>query len=263
MKKSSIIHHPSSIISKRPTKVGVFDSGAGGLTVVKSLLEHNLFDEIIYYGDTARVPYGPKDPATITRYALEALEFFKNFEIDLMITACNSVSAHALPELRANADFEVHGVIEPGILALKNANLPNTSRILILGTKATIGSGRYQEGIEALGFKNIEAIAPSLFVPIVEEGIFEGHLLQSVLDHYFKSVQQPDAIILGCTHFPLIADAIRNYFPNQPLLIHSGEAIAEHLEKHGYRPHHTHKSELKIFASENPDGLKRIAKQWL
>jgi glutamate racemase len=254
---------PSSSISNASTKVGVFDSGAGGLTVVKSLVAHRLFDEIIYYGDTARVPYGPKDPATITRYALEALEFFKNFYIDLLITACNSVSAHALPELRANADFPVYGVIEPGIMALKNRHLSPESRILVLGTRATIGSGRYQSGIAKLGFTNIEALAPSLLVPIVEEGLFDGPVLQSTLHHYFKDLQPPDAIILGCTHFPLIADAIGNYFPNTPLLIHSGEAIAEYLQSHGYPAQAHPEIRLEIFASENPDGLKKIAQKWI
>lgn len=248
---------------KTPSRVGVFDSGAGGLTVVKSLISHRLFDEIIYYGDTARVPYGPKDPTTITRYAMEALEFFMNFDIDLLITACNSVSAHALPRLRSDAPFPIYGVIEPGILALKNAALSRESRILVLGTRATIGSGRYQRGIRELGFEKIEALSPSLFVPIVEEGVFEGDLLESALNHYFKGIEPPDAIILGCTHFPLIADAIQGYFPNRPLLIHSGEAIAEHLEKMGCKPGSTTETELKIFASENPEGLKKIAEKWL
>ena len=244
-------------------RIGIFDSGAGGLTVVKSILNHRMFDEIFYYGDTARVPYGTKDPATITRYALEALEFFKNFDIDLLITACNSVSAYALPEIRANADFPVYGVIDPGVLALKNRGLDASSRILILGTRATIQSGRYQRGIQALGYTNIEAIAPSLFVPVVEEGLFHGPVLHSVLDHYFKEIAAPDAVILGCTHFPLIAEAIRDYFPNRPLLIHSGEAIAEHLEEQGYTPNSVEHTNLRIFASENPDGLKKIAKRWL
>ncbi len=244
-------------------RAGVFDSGAGGLTVVKSLMERRLFDEIIYYGDTARVPYGPKDPTTIIRYALEALEFFKNFDIDLMITACNSVSAHALQELRAKAEFPVYGVIEPGIMALKNAQLPLSSRILVLGTKATIKSGRYQEGIKKLGYSYVEAIAPSLFVPIVEEGVFKGKILESALDYYLKEYREPDAIILGCTHFPLIADAIVNYFDNRPISIHSGKAIAEYLERNGFEPDIKNRTKLRIFASENPDGLKQIAKKWL
>ena len=244
-------------------RAGVFDSGAGGLTVVKSLLAHRFFNEIIYFGDTARVPYGPKDPATITRYALEALEFFKNFEIDLLIAACNSVSAHALPELRANAPFPVYGVIEPGIQALQNRSLSPEARILVLGTKATIQSGRYQKGIETLGFTQIEALAPSLLVPLVEEGIYDGPVMQSVLHHYFGSLQNPDAVILGCTHFPLIADAIGGYFSPRPLLIHSGEAVAEYLQNEGYRPRLCETTVLKIFASENPDALKRTAKRWL
>ena len=247
---------------KIPGRVGVFDSGAGGLTVVKSLLERRLFDEIIYFGDTARVPYGPKDPATIVRYALEALEFFKNFDIDLLITACNSVSAHALPELRANAACDLFGVIEPGVQALVNADLPRSSRILVLGTRATVGSGRYQQAIEQLGYRHIEAIAPSLLVPLVEEGIFEGPVLESVLDHYFASIRTPDAIILGCTHFPLGADAIGRYFDSHPLLVHSGDAIAEMLWRQGYRAH-TDEPTLKIFASENPESLRRIARMWL
>ncbi len=245
------------------TKIGIFDSGAGGLTVVKSIMEHRFFDEIVYYGDTARVPYGTKDPVTITRYALEALEFFKNFDIDLLITACNSVSAHALPELRENADFPIYGVIDPGIEALKKSDLDKTARILVLGTRATIRSGRYQKGIASLGYVNIEAIAPSLFVPVVEEGLFHGPVLQSTLDHYFADLTPPDAVILGCTHFPLIAHAIRDYFPNRPLLIHSGEAIADYLEERGHASGSVDKTDLKIFASENPEGLKNISKKWL
>ena len=101
-------------------RAGVFDSGVGGLTVVKSILEEKLFDEIIYYGDTARVPYGPKDKNTIISYSLEALEFFKNFDIDMLIIACNSVSAYAIDELQKNTTIPVIGVIESGVLALKS-----------------------------------------------------------------------------------------------------------------------------------------------
>jgi glutamate racemase len=245
------------------SRIGIFDSGAGGLTVVKSIMAHRFFNEIIYYGDTARVPYGTKGPATITRYALEALEFFKNFEIDLLITACNSVSAHALPDLRANAGFPVYGVIDPGVLALRNRGLRPDANILVLGTRATVASGRYQQGIKALGFTDVTALAPSLFVPLVEEEIFDGPVLQSTLNHYFADLTPPDAIILGCTHFPLIADAIRNYFPRPPHLIHSGEAIAEYLRQEGYTPDRTEATALKIFASDNPEALKRTAKRWL
>ncbi len=124
-------------------KVGVFDSGIGGLTVVKSLLENKLFEEIVYFGDTARVPYGIKDKSTIIRYAIEAVEFFKNFELDLIIVACNTVSAHALCEMREVSSCPVIGVVEAGILATANALKDKNSNILIIGTKATINSKAY------------------------------------------------------------------------------------------------------------------------
>jgi glutamate racemase len=264
MKKTSSILHPPSSISKTPVKVGVFDSGIGGLTVVGSLLEHRLFESIVYYGDTARVPYGVKDRNTIIRYALEAVEFFKNFDIDLLIVACNTVSAYALEEMRAQAPFDVVGVVEPGILAAKNALGDTASEILVLGTKATVGSGAYQSLLRSHGYGNIEAKATGLFVPIVEEGLFEGEVLHSAMHHYFAGCKTPDAVILGCTHFPLIAGAIGDYFENRALLIHSGEAIVEYLEAHyGIKEGAAATTEMKCFASENPDGLRQVAAKWL
>ena len=244
-------------------KVGVFDSGAGGLSVVKSLLEHKLFEEIIYYGDTARVPYGPKDSNTVVRYSLEALEFFNNFDIDLLITACNTVSAYAITELKAKASYPVVGVIEPGIKALQNSLDDKNSPILIIGTRATIASERYQNELGQLGFKNITAMQTGLFVPLVEEGIFDGTLLHETMEHYFKDIETPSVIILGCTHFPLIGDAIKNYFHNTPLLIHSGEAIVEYLEETQGITESVEYTDLKLFASDNVEGLRAIAKSWL
>ncbi len=243
-------------------KAGVFDSGVGGLTVVKSLLEHQLFDEIIYFGDTARVPYGIKDKNTIIRYSLEAVEFFKNFDIDILITACNSVSAYAIDELKAVAPFEVSGVIEPGVKALTNKTKNLDAKILILGTKATIDSEKYKRLLSSQGYKNINSIATSLFVPVVEEGLFKGDVLQSVIKHYFKGIDEPDFIILGCTHFPLIKDEISKFFPNA-ILIHSGEAVVWFLKNQFNIPKSKVQTSLKLFASENPDKLKEVAKKWL
>jgi glutamate racemase len=244
-------------------RVGVFDSGVGGLSVVKSLLEHKLFEEIIYFGDTARVPYGVKDKNTIIRYSLEALEFFKNFEIDLLITACNTVSAYALDELRQNSHCDVIGVVEPGIIAASNALKDKNSNILILGTKATVKSKAYEIQLHAQGYLNTSAIATSLFVPIVEEGLFSGEILHSSMKHYFKDVATPDAIILGCTHFPLIAQEIGKYFDHKSILIHSGEAIVEYLEQHYNFEKRFEKTEMKLFASENPEALRATAAKWL
>lgn len=244
-------------------KIGVFDSGIGGLSVVKSLLEHQLFEEIIYYGDTARVPYGVKDRNTIVRYALDAVEFFKNFDIDLLITACNTVSAYALDEMRAQAPFDIIGVVEPGIIATKNALKNSDAHVLVLATKATIASKAYETLLNAHGFKNTTSKATGLFVPIIEEGLFEGAILESTMEHYFKELSSPDGIILGCTHFPLISEAISQYFDHNIILIHSGEAIVEYLESHYRFTQKYPKPKLKFFASENPNALRKTAQKWL
>jgi len=244
-------------------KVGVFDSGIGGLTVVKSLLEHNLFAEIVYFGDTARVPYGIKDKTTIIRYAIEAVEFFKNFDLDLIIVACNTVSAHALDEMREVSSCPVIGVVEAGILATANAIKDKNANILILGTKATINSKAYEIGLHAEGFYNLQAKATGLFVPIVEEEIYSGEILEATFKHYFDALEKPDAIILGCTHFPLISDAIGNYFGKDTVLIHSGDAIVEQLELDFKLNTKYETTKLEFFASENPESLMNVAKKWL
>ncbi len=242
--------------------VGVFDSGVGGLTVAKSIIDEKLFDEVIYYGDTARVPYGTKDENTIIRYALEAVEFFKNFNIDILIVACNTVSAYALDEMRKVAPFEVVGVIEPGVLSIISKQPQFDSNILVIGTKATISSGIYEKMLKAKGFNNITQIETGLFVPLVEDGIFDGEVMDAMLKHYFDGIKTPDYIILGCTHFPLISAAIGSYFKGAKL-VHSGEAIVKYLQ-HSHNIHCANKETvLKLFASSSPDRLKARAEDWL
>lgn len=243
-------------------KAAVFDSGIGGLTVVKSLLENNLFEEIIYFGDTARVPYGVKDKNTIVRYSLEALEFFKNFDVDILIVACNSVSAYALDELRANTTIPVIGVISSGVKALENKIKNKEANILVIGTNATINSKKYEKALLDLQYTNINSIATGLFVPIVEEGIFDGAIVDATLEHYFKNLNQIDAVILGCTHFPHIENKISSYL-NNAVTIHSGDAIVDYLKLEYNCSSNFDKTEIKFFASENPDGLKKVAKNWL
>ena len=245
-------------------KIGVFDSGIGGLSVVKSMLEHSLFEEIIYYGDTARVPYGTKDKNTIIRYGIEAIEFFKNFELDLIIVACNTVSAYALNEMRESSKCPIIGVVEAGILACNNSLKNKNSNILIIATKATINSNAYEIGLKNKGFKNLDAKATSLFVPLVEEEIFSGAILNEMFKHYFSDItQSPDALILGCTHFPLLKDELQSYFGKGTKLIHSGEAIVEQLQSKFKLTLKYKNPKLKFFASENPDALKDIANIWL
>jgi glutamate racemase len=245
-------------------KIGVFDSGIGGLTVVKSMLEHQLFEEIIYYGDTARVPYGTKDKNTIIRYGIEAVEFFKNFDLDMIIVACNTVSAYALDEMRDSAECPVIGVVEAGILACKNSLEDKNSDILVLGTKATVNSKAYEKGLYELGFTKLNAKATGLFVPLVEEDIFSGEVVDAAFRHYFCDIKKsPNALILGCTHFPLLENELQKYFGSETKLIHSGEAIVEHLQSQFNFTKKHPKTSLKFFASENPEALKKTANNWL
>ncbi|RAX58439.1 glutamate racemase [Helicobacter monodelphidis] len=244
-------------------RVGVFDSGIGGLSVLKSLLYSHAFKQIIYFGDTARVPYGVKDCETIVRYSLEALRFLEEFGIDLCVVACNTASAFGLETLKQEAKIDVIGVIEPGVLALTNRIRDKNAPILVIGTKATIKSNQYAESLQNLGYKCVYSIATSLFVPFVEEGVTQQDLLFSIFDYYFKHLSFiPAAIILGCTHFPMLATALSEYFSNKPLLIHSGEAIMEYITS-CYTLEKYPDTEVLYFASENVESLKQTAKIWL
>ncbi|PAF48771.1 glutamate racemase [Helicobacter sp. 12S02232-10] len=247
-------------------KAGVFDSGVGGLTVLKSILNANMFDEIIYYGDTARVPYGVKDKQTIINFSLEALDFFAPHHIDILIIACNTASAYALEEMKEKSPIPVVGVIEPGIQAVKNKITDKDASILVIATKATISSKMYQDKLHACGYTQIQSLATGLFVPIVEEGIKDGEILEATMRYYFSSVSKPpEAIILGCTHFPLIAPAIDVFFKHKSTLIHSGNAIVDYLQKnYGIAQKQIKKqAKLSFYASSNVSSLKETAQKWL
>ena len=256
-------------------RIGVFDSGIGGLTVLKPLIQSKFFTETIYFGDTARVPYGGKDKNIIIRYALEAVEFFKNFDIQILIVACNTVSAYALDFMRKEATFEVYGVIESGVLAVEKYTFSHNKRpedleILVIGTKGTIKSEIYNDLLKEKNYQRIENLPTGLFVPIVEEEIFHGEILTATFEHYFKNIETPDVIVLGCTHFPLISDEIKKYFLSREnstkeniFMVHSGEAIIDFLTSKYNFKEKFNSTEMKFFASENPSNLKRIANHWL
>jgi len=242
-------------------KCGIFDSGVGGLTVAKEILKAKLFEEIIYFGDTARVPYGNKNESTIISYSLEALEYLKNFDIDFLVVACNSASATAIEALKKEANFPVVGVIEAGIKAV--SRYERDKNILLIGTKRTIKSQKYQNELKKLGFKNIISIATPLFVPLVEEGIVEGKIVDEVFNLYFKEIDKEkiDLIILGCTHYPFLEKSLKKHFKNAKL-IHSGQAIVEMLKKE-YSLNEKPSTEIQLFASDNVEELRKKAKEWL
>ncbi|PAF42497.1 glutamate racemase [Helicobacter sp. 11S02596-1] len=247
-------------------KAGVFDSGVGGLTVLKSILNAQMFDEIIYYGDTARVPYGVKDKQTIISFSLEALDFFAPHQIDILIIACNTASAYAIEAMREKSSVPIVGVIEPGIQAVKNKIQDKNASILIIATKATIASKAYECKLQACGYHQIQSLATGLFVPIVEEGMKDGEILDATMWHYFSSIATPpQAIILGCTHFPLIAPAIDGFFKHQSQLIHSGDAIVDYLQKNHKIHQNPSKKQAKLhfYASSNVSSLEKTAQEWL
>ena len=243
------------------SRCGIFDSGIGGLSVASEILKAKLFDEIIYFGDTARVPYGNKNESTIIRYSLEALEFLKNFDIDFLVVACNSASSAALEDIKKESSFPVVGVIEAGVNAINKED--KNKNILLLGTKRTILSNKYQNLLKQKGFKNITALPTPLFVPLVEEGIVEGEITDKVFELYFKNLdkEKVDIIILGCTHYPFLSKTFKKHFPNAKL-IHSGQAIVD-LLRDEFNLKEKKTSNIKLYASDNPEELRQKAKLWL
>ncbi|EMZ37872.1 glutamate racemase [Helicobacter bilis] len=242
--------------------IGIFDSGAGGLTVLKSLIEEVGFNHIVYYGDTARVPYGNKDTETIRRFSLEALEFFSNFGLDLLVVACNTASAHALHAMQECSKIPIIGVIESGIAALTQQHIAKDKHILVIATEATIKSDNYAKSLRNLGYTNITSLATNLFVSLVEEHVFSGEVVDSVLRHYFPPTLKPDVVILGCTHFPLLLLPMQRYFGSDVKFIHSGEAIACYVREH-FKIEKNSKNLIDFFASDNVARLKSTAKLWL
>lgn len=193
----------------RTAKLGVFDSGLGGLTVVRALREVLPEEDIVYLGDTARVPYGTKGPGTVVRYALACSRYLATQNVKAIVIACNTVSAVAPAHLRAALDLPVIGVIEPGARAAVDAT--TVGRIGVLATAGTIASGAYPQAIAALSTR-VEAFgqAAPLLVPLAEEGWLEGDVPTLAVRRYLEPLAKlgVDVVVLGCTHYPLLRATI-------------------------------------------------------
>jgi glutamate racemase len=207
--------------------IGVFDSGLGGLTVVCELQKQLPGENIIYFGDTARVPYGTKSAKTVQKYAIEASYLLTTHNIKAIVIACNTASAHALKIVQSKFSIPVFGVIEPGVAAAlaqsKNKN------VLIIGTSGTIKSEAYQNRLSEVSESEVTiwSQACPLFVPLVEEGMLEGEIATQIIRFYLQRFQktQVDTVILGCTHYPLLKNSIAAIWPGVTL-IDSGIATA-------------------------------------
>jgi glutamate racemase len=204
--------------------IGIFDSGVGGLTVLKALRRKLPHRDFVYLGDTARVPYGRKPAAMVAEFAYGITEFLREKGVEGVVIACNTASASALPELAGHFSIPIWGVIEPGVEAA--AALTRTGSVGVIGTKGTIGSGAYQRRLEQRGL-TVWARACPMLVHIVEEGLASSPECDLMLHHYLDGRAVIDTLILGCTHYPLLHDAIERMMGDSVMLVDSAEALAQ------------------------------------
>jgi len=210
--------------------IGVFDSGIGGLTVIQALVKVLPHESFIYFGDTARVPYGEKSPETIVRYSLENADVLLEQGIKALVVACNTASAYALEALQHHCPVPVIGVIEAGIA--RAVEQTGWGHIAILGTKGTVASGVYQRGILShIPDAEILAISCPLLVPLIEEQLTSHPATQMIIRHYLEPLRERaiDTLLLGCTHYPLLREAIQKEIGEAVAVIDSGTACAKQL----------------------------------
>jgi glutamate racemase len=206
--------------------IGVFDSGVGGLTVHAALRRLLPKERLVYLGDTARVPYGSRSPQVIKRYALNNARFLSRFDLKLLVVACNTVSATALPTLVAALPTPVLGVVEPGVAA---ALATGAAHLGVIGTPSTIHSGAYQRAIADRAPRlRVSTAACQLFVPLAEEGWTAGEVPSGVARHYLSGLREAgvQTLVLACTHYPLLRDAIAEAMGPQVNLVDSAETTA-------------------------------------
>lgn len=253
--------------SQKVSSIGIFDSGFGGLTVMRALMNELPHENIIYFGDTARLPYGNKSAETIRSYSRENAQFLLSHKIKLLVIACHTACSYALEELAASLSIPVIGVIPPSVDLL--VNLPKKQKIAILGTRGTIASGIYNTRIQAvLPSSEIFSVACPFFVPLVEEGYTDHPLTHLAVQEYLRPLvdKDLDALLLGCTHYPLLAKAIQKLLP-KVTLIDPGIACAakarkvltetDQLNSQTTSPH------LQFFVSDDPEKFRYLGKEFL
>ena len=221
-----------NIDMKRKAPVGVFDSGVGGLTVAREIMRHLPNESIVYFGDTARVPYGSKSEDNIIRYSRQIVNFLKTKGVKAIVIACNTASALALDVVRAENDIPIIGVIEPGARAA--LGVTQSKKIGVIGTEATIRSKMYDKIFQGFDEKaTVIGKACPLFVPLVEEGFAKHHVTEEVIDYYLASFLETDidSLILGCTHYPLLRSRIREYVGEKITLVNPAYETAMDLKK--------------------------------
>lgn len=253
----------------RNAPIGVFDSGIGGLTVVRELIRQLPGEDVVYFGDTARVPYGPKSPATVQRYSREITSFLEDQGVKAVVVACNTATAHALEALRSDFDLPIVGVIEPGAHAAVRAT--RDGHVGVIGTQGTVASGAYQRAIrDANETVQVTAVACPLFVPLVEEGWLDHPATDLIVREYLVPMASGgiDTLVLGCTHYPLLRDTIARTVGPDINLVDSAEETAAETARLLSRLDLRHESRegaahLRFIASDAPEQFHRVSKRFL
>jgi glutamate racemase len=275
----------------RPS-IGVFDSGVGGLTVLRALLERIPDASYLYFGDTARLPYGSKSAATVAHYAVGAVRYLQDQGAELLVIACNTATALALDEIKAAAGVEVIGVVEPGADAAAAAS--RKRNVVVIGTDATISSHAYRRALEARNVAVREKACP-LFVPLVEEGWVEHPVTEQVAKIYLaeafspevlsevhsevhskvhsKDARDADVLLLGCTHYPLIKPLLRRVAPEHVTIVDSAESTALDVARqlHVELPPSSTQTknllravrQLKFFATDSAEKFRKMGTRFL
>ena len=248
--------------------IGVFDSGLGGLTVAKAIKEKLPNENIVYLGDTARVPYGNKSTLLVTGYATQITNFLLGENAKLIVAACNTASALALPALQSEFLVPILGVIIPGSQAAVHAT--RNKHVGVIGTTATINSNAYTQALREIESSiQITTQACPLFVPLVEEGWLNGPVPSEITASYLKNinVENVDTLILGCTHYPLLKPMIQDIVNDNTVLIDSAETVAEEvaiiLIEKKMSADSSNKGLLKCFVTDSPIQFENIAKRFL
>jgi len=255
----------ANIAGGRAAPIGVFDSGIGGLTVLKEIMAALPDEGTIYLGDTARVPYGIRSRETVQRYSFECARFLLSKGIKLLVIACNTVSAVALKEIARMSQVPVIGVIEPGARAALKVS--KTGKVGVIGTEATIKSRAYERAVRRLGGRHkIQGLACPLFVPLAEEGWFDNEVARLTAERYLGGLKGIDTLLLGCTHYPLLKPSIGKALGPGVALIDSAVETAREtkklLKRRGIQSGSVG-GRATFFVTDSPERFKRLGERFL
>lgn len=251
--------------AKREQAIGIFDSGFGGLTVMREVIRRLPNEKIVYFGDTARLPYGDKSPETIIRYTVESAIFLMEQNIKMLVVACNTASAHALHKLKTIFNIPIVEVIEPG--AEKAVAVSKSGNITVLGTKATIYSNAYEKKIREKNHSAcVHSIACPLFVPLVEEGMHNHKAATLIAEEYLKDLHTSDTVLLGCTHYPILKNLIQTVVGEHVHVVDSAttcaEKVAQVLQENDLSAENG-PYEHDFFVSDNPEKFRHLGSKFL